>query len=125
MRSQALMAFLLSTACIEVEQEQDSGECEAPMAPYDAASPDLTREPQTLGVHAAPIVDTFEHELHVAPWGLDGASGTLDDPLATMAGARSAWCDRFEMAKDTLRSGFMRDVPHLRNGCSWPRRQRL
>ena len=36
------------------------------MAPYDAVSPDLSREPQTLGVHAAPLVDTFEHEIHVA-----------------------------------------------------------
>ena len=88
MRSQALIAFLLSTACIDVEKEQDSGECEAPMAPYDAASPALTREPQSLDVHAALIVDAFEHELHVAPWGLDGASGRIDDPLATMAGAK-------------------------------------
>ena len=77
MRSQTLIAILLSTACIEVEPKQDSGECEAPMAPYDAVSPDLSREPQTLGVHAAPLVDTFEHEIHVAPWGLDGASGRL------------------------------------------------
>ena len=34
--------------------------------PYDAVSPDLSREPP-LGVHAAPLVDTFEHEIHVAP----------------------------------------------------------
>ena len=52
MRSQALIAILLSTACIEVEPKHDSGECEAPMAPYDAAFTDLSREPQTLGVDA-------------------------------------------------------------------------
>ena len=47
-------------------------------------------------------------------WGLDGASGTLDPPLATMAGAQRG-SDRFETAMGTLRSGFMtRCTPSLK-----------
>lgn len=87
MRCGVIMTVLGATACNDGGTKGD-GQCDSPMSPYLKESPDLIRDPQTVDLAAPTIINSFEHEFHVAPWGSNSWAGTVDAPLATLEGAR-------------------------------------
>jgi hypothetical protein len=87
MRSCLIMTVLVATACNEGGIKEE-GQCESSMSPYSTEPPALIRYPQTVDLDGPNIIDSFEHELHVAPWGSNSWAGTEDAPLSSIEEAR-------------------------------------